>query len=113
MMFEKVNVPTIGIVENMSYYLCSHCGNRENIFDYGGGMSASKQLGVPFLGEIPIYTGTRIGGDEGIPIVMKEPNSEQAKAFLVVARNMAAQISIQHLTKDFSTSSIDIQLGTN
>ncbi|MBM4165698.1 MAG: iron-sulfur cluster carrier protein ApbC [Ignavibacteria bacterium] len=112
-MFEKVNVPTIGIVENMSYYICSHCGNRENIFDYGGGNTASKQLGVPFLGEIPISTGTRIGGDEGVPIVLKEPESEQAQAFLTVARNMAAQISIQHLSKDDSASTVDIQLESN
>ena len=111
-MFEKVNVPTLGIVENMSYYICSHCGERENIFDYGGGKNASEQLSVPFLGEIPIYTGTRIGGDEGKPIVMKEPNSAQAKAFYSIARNMAAQISIRNMEKQ-NAPIIDIQLGTN
>ena len=56
MMFNKVNVPILGIIENMSYFICSHCGARENIFDAGGGAKASKELDVPFLGEIPIDT---------------------------------------------------------
>ncbi len=114
MMFQKVNVPTLGIVENMSYFLCSHCGEREEIFAYGGGKKASEELGVPFLGEIPISTNTRIGGDEGTPIVLKEPDSEQAKAFYTVARNMAAQISIRRMNgAEIKMPSIEIDLGMN
>ena len=64
-MFEKVNVPVLGIVENMSYYVCTHCGHREEIFDNGGGRRAAEELGVPFLGEIPLYTSIRVSGDTG------------------------------------------------
>src|SRR5437867_574819 len=60
-MFEKVNVPILGIIENMSYHICSQCGHREEIFDTGGGRRAASELGTPFLGEIPIYTPIRVG----------------------------------------------------
>jgi ATP-binding protein involved in chromosome partitioning len=96
-MFNKVNVPVLGIVENMSYFVCTHCGQRENIFDSGGGKRTSEELNVPFLGEIPIDTKIRVGGDLGDPIVHGAANSPQAEAIRVIARNMAAQISIQHL----------------
>jgi len=96
-MFNKVNVPVLGIVENMSYYLCTHCGQRENIFDSGGGKRTAEELNVPFLGEIPIDTKIRIGGDAGDPIVHGEADSPQAQALRTIARLLAAQISIQHL----------------
>lgn len=96
-MFTKVNVPVFGIVENMSYYVCTHCGQRENIFDSGGGSRTAAELGVPFLGEIPLYTGIRVGGDKGEPIVVGEPGSQHAQAIRKIARNMAAQISIQNV----------------
>jgi ATP-binding protein involved in chromosome partitioning len=96
-MFTKVNVPVLGIVENMSYFLCTHCGQRENIFDNGGGRRTAGELNVPFLGEIPIHTGIRIGGDKGDPVVHGNPASGEAEAIRSIARNMAAQISIQHL----------------
>ncbi len=95
MMFQKVDVPVLGIIENMSYFKCSHCGHREEIFSYGGGKKTAGELGVPFLGEIPIYTNIRIGGDIGKPIVVSEPNSEHAKVIQTIACNMAAQMSIQ------------------
>ncbi len=97
MMFNKVNVPVLGIVENMSYYICGHCGSRENIFDTGGGARTAGELNVPFLGEIPINTNIRISGDEGNPIVHSHPESEQAKLIQAVSRQLAAQISILHL----------------
>jgi len=93
-MFEKVNVPVLGIVENMSYYVCGSCGHREDIFATGGGRRAAAELGTTFLGEIPIYTPIRLGGDIGKPIVILEPGSDQAKNIRQIARSMAAQISI-------------------
>jgi ATP-binding protein involved in chromosome partitioning len=96
LMFQKVNVPILGIIENMSYFLCSHCGQRENIFDAGGGNKASVELGVPFLGEIPIDTNIRIGGDIGRPIVEADAGSPQSKIIVQIARSLAAQISIKN-----------------
>jgi len=93
-MFEKVNVPVLGIIENMSFHICSQCGHREDIFATGGGRKAAEELGTPFLGAIPIYTPIRVGGDIGKPIVVLEPLAEQAQAVRVIARQMAAQISI-------------------
>jgi ATP-binding protein involved in chromosome partitioning len=106
-MFEKVNVPVLGIVENMSYYVCSHCGQREEIFDNGGGRRAAEELGVPFLGEIPIYTSIRVSGDKGRPIVVDE-SLPQSQSILQIARNMAAQVSIRNANQAAET--IDIQL---
>jgi ATP-binding protein involved in chromosome partitioning len=96
-MFNKVNVPVLGIVENMSYFICSHCGQRENIFDVGGGKRMAQELNVPFLGEIPIDTEVRVCGDKGDPIVHGESESQQGKIIQAIARNLAAQISIQYL----------------
>jgi ATP-binding protein involved in chromosome partitioning len=96
MMFTKVNVPLLGIIENMSFFLCSHCGQRENIFDNGGGKRTAEELSVPFLGEIPIDTNIRIGGDSGEPLVSGKPDSPQAVVFRNTARKLAAQISIQY-----------------
>ncbi|MFZ1082727.1 MAG: iron-sulfur cluster carrier protein ApbC [Candidatus Kryptoniota bacterium] len=99
-MFQKVNVPIFGVIENMSYFVCSHCGQREEIFSHGGGKTTAERFGVPFLGEIPIYTQIRIGGDTGRPIVIMEPESEQAQIIQSVARRLAAQISITNLSDD-------------
>ncbi len=109
-MFERVNVSILGIVENMSYYLCPQCGHRDEIFSYGGGRKISEEMGVPFLGELPIVTDIRVGGDTGRPIVIQNPESQQAKAVFSIARNMAAQISIRHLTA-VETPKVDIQIG--
>jgi len=96
-MFNKVNVPVLGIVENMSYFICSHCGHRENIFDIGGGKRMAEELNVQFLGEIPIDTNIRVCGDKGDPIVHGDPESQQGKIMKAIARQLAAQISIQYL----------------
>ncbi len=95
-MFGKVNVPILGIVENMSYFVCTHCGQREDIFDNGGGRKAAEELGVPFLGEIPIYTSIRMSGDTGKPIVADPRYEGQAQMISGIARAMAAQVSIQN-----------------
>jgi ATP-binding protein involved in chromosome partitioning len=84
-MFQKVNVPVLGIVENMSYYVCPKCGNREEIFKHGGGERTAKQLGVPFLGEIPLDPKVTLGGDAGRPIVSGEPRSPVTQAYLKIA----------------------------
>lgn len=109
-MFNKVNVPVLGIVENMSYFICSHCGQRENIFDSGGGSRTASELNVPFLGEIPIDTKIRIGGDKGTPIVAMDQTSPQAKTIRQIARNLAAQISILHVSAP-PTQKVEILLG--
>ena len=84
----------------MSYFVCSHCGQREEIFSHGGGKRTAENFGVPFLGEIPIYTPIRIGGDTGKPIVVMEPESEQAQLIQSIAKRLAAQISITNLSVD-------------
>ncbi|MGQ0812119.1 MAG: Mrp/NBP35 family ATP-binding protein [Nitrospiraceae bacterium] len=93
MMFEKVNVPLLGIVENMSYFLCGHCGERTEIFSHGGGERAAEKLGIPFLGRIPIDPAIRSGGDSGHPIVVADPGSPQAKAFGEIAAKLAAELN--------------------
>jgi ATP-binding protein involved in chromosome partitioning len=80
-MLEKVNVKILGIIENMSYYVCPHCGEHDDIFGHGGGKKEAERIGVPFLGEIPLYTEVRICGDKGLPIVVAAPESEPTKAF--------------------------------
>jgi ATP-binding protein involved in chromosome partitioning len=94
-MFQKVNVPLLGIVENMSYYVCGHCGERTEIFSHGGGERAAEKLGVPFLGHIPIDPAIRAGGDEGMPIVIAQPDSPLAKAFMAMAEKIAATLKAQ------------------
>lgn len=86
-MFAKVNVPVLGIIENMSYY-SNPDGSKEYIFGRGGGEKLSKELGINFLGEVSLNTNIRIAGDEGKPIVLKEPDSEPAKQFTGVGSNL-------------------------
>ncbi len=93
-MFEQVNVPVLGIVENMSYFVCGHCHERTEIFRHGGGQSEAVRLGVPFLGEIPLDPEVVVGGDEGQPILLRNPKSPVADAYRKVAGAMAAQLSI-------------------
>jgi len=91
-MFRKVNVPVMGIIENMSYYICRHCGEREEIFGHGGGHRTADMLGVPFLGEVPLDAKVVVGGDSGEPIVVLDPDSVAAQAFREIARRIAQQI---------------------
>jgi ATP-binding protein involved in chromosome partitioning len=91
-MFQKVQVPTLGVVENMSYYICPHCNERSEIFGHGGGRRKAEELKVPFLGEIPLEIGTRIGSDEGKPITVTQPDSKQSQAFREIGRKMVEQL---------------------
>ncbi|HEX9407338.1 MAG TPA: Mrp/NBP35 family ATP-binding protein [Thermoanaerobaculia bacterium] len=91
-MFRKVNVPVLGIIENMSYYICQHCGERTEIFGHGGGKKTAEMLGVPFLGEVPIDPKVVVGGDSGEPIVVLDPQSAAAVAFRELAKEVATQV---------------------
>jgi ATP-binding protein involved in chromosome partitioning len=93
-MYQKLNVPTLGLVENMSHFVCPGCGVESDIFGKGGGESLAQELSVPFLGRIPIYEPIRIGGDTGVPIAIGESQSPAARAFRSAAERLAAQLSI-------------------
>ncbi|MDZ7290577.1 MAG: Mrp/NBP35 family ATP-binding protein [candidate division KSB1 bacterium] len=90
-MFRKVEVPVLGVIENMSYFACPHCGHRTEIFSHGGGKAAAEKFGVPFLGEVPLDLRIREGGDQGEPIVAQKDDSPVKEAF----RHIAAQLVIQ------------------
>lgn len=95
MMFRQLNIPVLGVIENMSEFVCPHCQGRTEIFGHGGGQAMAVDLGITFLGAVPIDTRVREGGDEGRPIVTAAPESAAARAFVDVAGKVAAQISIQ------------------
>ena len=91
-MFETVRVPILGIIENMSTFTCPHCGKDTDVFRRGGGERMSRQLGVPFLGAIPLDADIVTGGDEGRPIVVDKPNSVSAQAYLAIATELAGRL---------------------
>jgi ATP-binding protein involved in chromosome partitioning len=95
-MFRQLNIPVLGVIENMSYFVCSHCNERTAIFGTGGGQRMAEDLDIPFLGEVPIDTRVRAGGDEGRPIVDAAPEAPAAEAFVALSSRVAAQISIQN-----------------
>jgi ATP-binding protein involved in chromosome partitioning len=84
-MFQKVNVPILGIIENMSYFLCPDCGTRSNIFGHGGARDEATRIGVPFLGEIPLHMEIRENADGGTPVVVTAPDSGHSKAYRAIA----------------------------
>ena len=88
-MFNQVKVPLIGVVENMSYFVCPHCGGRTDVFSHGGARAEAQKLGVPFLGEAPLDIAIRANSDAGRPVVATMPGSPQANAFLEIARQVA------------------------
>ncbi len=92
-MFRKVDVPVLGIVENMSYFACPHCGERTNIFSHGGARLEAEKLGVDFLGEIPLDMVIRETSDSGQPIVISQPDSPHAKAYREMGKRVWAKIS--------------------
>lgn len=108
-MFTRVNVPVLGVIENMSYFIAPDTGKQYDIFGNGGGNRLAEELKVPFLGGIPIEASIRIGGDEGKPIIFDNPDSKQAEIIINIARNLAQQISINNLTSD--NQSVEIDLG--
>ncbi|MBM3517168.1 MAG: iron-sulfur cluster carrier protein ApbC [Alphaproteobacteria bacterium] len=91
-MFERVNVPVLGIVENMSYFVCPHCSGRTDIFGHGGARATAAELGAPFLGEIPLRLVIRETSDAGTPIVVTAPDSEEAAAFMAIAADVAGRL---------------------
>ncbi len=93
-MYKKLNIPPLGIIENMSYFVCPECRHESDIFGRGGGEQMAADLGVPFIGRIPIYQPIREGGDSGVPLMISEPDSPAARAFMSAAERAAAQVSI-------------------
>ena len=91
-MFRKVNVPVLGIVENMSTFICPHCGEPSNIFGHGGARAEAARLGVPFLGEVPLTIAIRETSDEGRPVVATDPSSAGAMAFRDIAARALAEL---------------------
>jgi ATP-binding protein involved in chromosome partitioning len=93
-MYEKLNAPVLGLIENMSHFVCPGCGREADLFGRGGGEGLAGELGVPFLGRVPLYEPVRAGGDAGVPIVVGEPESVPARALVAAAEQVAARISI-------------------
>ena len=85
-MFQQVHVPLVGVVENMSYFVCPHCGGRSDVFAHGGARHEAEKLGVPFLGEAPLHMSIRETSDAGVPVVVSAPDSPQANAYIEIAR---------------------------
>jgi ATP-binding protein involved in chromosome partitioning len=94
-MFEKVNIPILGIVENMSMHICSNCGHEEEIFGVGGGKAMAEEAGAAFLGALPLEKDIRLNVDNGMPSVAKEPNGRIAEIYKEIARKTAAKLSLQ------------------
>lgn len=91
-MFSKVNVPTLGIVENMSYFQCPECGTRSDIFGHGGARHEAERLNVPFLGEIPLHMAIRTSSDAGAPVVDSEPDGPHAAIYRAIGEKIKAQL---------------------
>lgn len=105
-MYKKLNIPTLGIIENMSYFVCPGCQKEADIFGTGGGESMAQALDVPFLGRIPLYQPIREGGDSGVPLMIGDPDAPAARAIMAAAEQLAAQISI----KSYSRPTIPLTL---
>jgi ATP-binding protein involved in chromosome partitioning len=91
-MFKRVNVPVLGVIENMSYFLCPKCGERSDIFGHGGAHKEAERLGVPFLGEIPLHMTIREKSDSGLPVVATEPEGEHARIYRDIASKVRDQL---------------------
>jgi ATP-binding protein involved in chromosome partitioning len=87
-MFERTNVPVLGLIENMSYFCCPECGHRAEIFGHGGARLEAARLGIPFLGEVPLLLDVRTASDAGTPIVAAAPESPAAQAFMAIAKQL-------------------------
>jgi ATP-binding protein involved in chromosome partitioning len=97
-MFKRVNVPVLGIVENMSFFICPKCGERSDIFSHGGARAEAQRLGVPFLGELPLTMAIRETSDGGRPIVVSDPNSTPAQLYRNIASGVWSQVTAGSLT---------------
>jgi ATP-binding protein involved in chromosome partitioning len=104
-MYRKLNIPTLGLIENMSYFVCPGCGRETDLFGKGGGQRLAAELSVPCLGQIPLHEPVRRGGDAGVPIVLGDPESAPAVALVAAAERVAQQVSIA----SFARRSIPLQ----
>lgn len=98
-MFQQLNVPILGVIENMSYFVAPDTGKRYDIFGHGGGAKMAQEVGADFLGEVPLEPEVRMGGDEGSPIVVRAPASAAAQAIRTLAHKVAAAVSVQNLLR--------------
>jgi ATP-binding protein involved in chromosome partitioning len=98
-MYRKLNIPTIGLIENMSHFVCPDCGHDADLFGRGGGARLAEEMSVPFLGEIPLHEPIRRGGDSGVPVVVGEPDSAPARALVDAAGRVAQQLSIASFSR--------------
>ncbi len=108
-MFEKVGVPILGIIENMSFYICPKCGNEDDIFGHGGGAAMAEQYGVDFLGAVPLDRHIRDEADNGAPTVVAQPDSKLAKIYLELARHTAARVALQAVDHSHKFPNIVVQ----
>ncbi len=104
-MFEQVNVPVLGVIENMSYFIAPDTGTRYDIFGRGGGEKLSAEYGLNFLGQVPMGIEVREGGDAGVPVVVSSPESLQAQAFRTVAEEVARYVSIEAMKPELVITS--------
>ena len=107
-MFFQVKVPVLGIVENMSYFICDGCDKKHTIFKSGGGKTLAERSNVPFLGEVPLVSQVVESGDDGCPIVMSDPDSPVGKAYRELAGNMAAQLSIAQVAGEKAETTFEL-----
>jgi len=99
-MFEKVSVPVLGIVENMSGFVCDGCGKVHDIFRRDGALRVARSLGLPFLGSVPLEQGVALSGDQGEPVVLRSPESKSAQAFMEIASRVASELSMMRAQSD-------------
>ena len=97
-MFDKVSIPVLGFVENMSGFVCPHCKTETEIFSKGGAEQAALKLAVPFLGRVPINLEIRIGGDDGKPVVAEHPELAESQALIRIAQNIADRVAVANLS---------------
>jgi ATP-binding protein involved in chromosome partitioning len=98
-MFKRVNVPVLGIIENMSYFLCPKCGHRSDIFSHGGARHEAERLDVPFLGALPLHMAIRETSDSGHPIVVADPFSVNAKVYKTIAETLWERLGSKDATR--------------
>jgi ATP-binding protein involved in chromosome partitioning len=103
-MFDKLSVPVLGVIENMSWFVCPNCSARHDIFSSGDGQARALALGLPFLGALPLESAVRVGGDTGAPIVAADPDGATARAFKTIAGALAQRISITTLGASVGTT---------
>ncbi len=107
-MFDKLNTPVLGVIENMSRSVCEHCGETEEIFGKGGAENAAKRLEIPFLGAIPLVKSIRSSSDQGDPVVHSDPESAPARQFIAIAANLLKQLEIRRVQGDKKIAPLQI-----